>query len=198
MNVRDHKRANRLSRDFVHFVSHEQVCSRTIKYQVYQYETSMDISEQSVSKLQTVLQQIQFLLLLWISGRQSMVLRLCVAVELFCSPFRNIFPHISLRDLPCHRTTMKYSHPISRKRVVFHNSCRNPWFEHISVIVYNILAYLTFSLSTAQINMVKEWCRLSQINVFHGYFSHCVKILFLSSQFEIVHKTLIRVVLFVG
>ena len=38
------------------------------------------------------------------------------------------------------------------------------------VTVHNILACLTFSLSTTQINMVKEWCRFSQINVFMSIF----------------------------
>ena len=32
-----------------------------------------------------------------------MVLRLCIVVESFCSPVRNIFPRNSLHDLPCHR-----------------------------------------------------------------------------------------------
>ena len=53
----------------------------------------------------------------------------------------------------------------------FHSTGRNPGFEHISVIIYNIFAYLPFSLSTNHINMVKKWCRFSQINVFHEYFS---------------------------
>ena len=58
-------------------------------------------------------------------------------------------------------------------------------FEYAPVIVLNILACLTFSLSASQINVVKEWCRFSQINVFHEYFPHWTN--FLSSQFEIVH-----------
>ena len=33
-----------------------------------------------------------------------MALRLCFIVESFDSQIRIIFPHISLRDLPCHRT----------------------------------------------------------------------------------------------
>ena len=42
---------------------HEQVCSQTIEYQVYQYVPNIDISEQFVSKLWTVLQLIHILLL---------------------------------------------------------------------------------------------------------------------------------------
>ena len=42
---------------------HEQVCSQTMKYQVYQYVPNVDMSEQFVSKLWRILQLIQFLLL---------------------------------------------------------------------------------------------------------------------------------------
>ena len=48
----------------------------------------------------------------------------------------------------------------------FQSSGKNPGFEHISVLVYNIFACLTFSLSATQINLVKECCRFPQINVF--------------------------------
>ena len=66
------------------------VCSRTMQYQVYQYVPNTGISEKSLSKLLTILQQIP-LLLPWIGGRQGMVLRLCITVELFCTPIRNTF-----------------------------------------------------------------------------------------------------------
>ena len=39
-------------------------------------------------------------------------------------------------------------------------------FEHDPVIVHHIFAWLTFSLSSTQINMVKKWCWFSQIDVF--------------------------------
>ena len=38
-----------------------------------------------------------------------MVFRLCLIVESFYSPIRNIFPRISLHALPCHMTTKKYA-----------------------------------------------------------------------------------------
>ena len=56
---------------------------------------------------QLILQQIP-ILLPWIGGRHCMVLRLCITVELFCSPVRNIFPHTSLHDQSCHKTMKKY------------------------------------------------------------------------------------------
>ena len=45
------------------------------------------------------------------SGRQWMVLRLCITVELFCSPIRNLIPKISVHDLPCQKTMKKCSRP---------------------------------------------------------------------------------------
>ena len=43
-------------------------------------------------------------------------------------------------------------------------------FKHISVIVHNIFVYFTLSLSAAQVHMIQERCRFSQINVLHAYF----------------------------
>ena len=56
---------------------------------------------------------------------------------------------------------------VSKPRTTLVAPGRNPWFEQTSGIIHNILADLTFSLSATQINMVKEWCWFSQINVFH-------------------------------
>ena len=67
------KSAERLSQALVHFVIARASCFYgPPKNQGYQYEPNIDISEQLVSKLWTILQQIPFLLL-WIRGRQSMV-----------------------------------------------------------------------------------------------------------------------------
>ena len=56
--------------------------------------------------------------------------------------------------------------------------------------MHNIPAYLTFSLSATQINMVEEGCWFSQINVFHENFPHRINVLFFSSQFDIHRKEL--------
>ena len=100
----------------------------------------MNCNLKSVTKIYTILQQIPFLLL-WIDDHQCMELQLCVTVELFCLPVRNIFPRTSLHDLPCHRkrTTKKLLLPISLELVVFQSSSRNLGFEHISVIVHNFV-----------------------------------------------------------
>ena len=74
--------------------------------------------EQLVSKILTILNQIPFLLP-WIGGRQCMVLRLWKAVELFCSPLRNIFPRISLHDLPYHRIMRKCLRLIPQSQAAF-------------------------------------------------------------------------------
>ena len=163
---------------------HEQVGWRTKKYQVYQYEPRKSISEHFVSKLWTILHLIE-LLLLKSDGHRGMALRLCFTAELFCSPVRNIFPRLP-------RTTFHIIGPWRyRFGISFHRGLcfwsffcgpgGNPWFEHTSVIIHNVLANLTFSLSTTQINMVKEWCWFSQINVFHEYFPRRIDVLFLSN-----------------
>ena len=47
-------------------------------------------------------------------GHPCMALQLCIIVESFYSQVRNIFPHISLHDLPCHRTKkMLFLHQVS-------------------------------------------------------------------------------------
>ena len=77
------KRAERLSQTLLHFVT---AVHGPQKYQVYGPNTG--ISEQSVCKILTLFQHTPFLLsfFFWIGGRQCMVLRLCVTVELFCVP----------------------------------------------------------------------------------------------------------------
>ena len=91
-----------------------QVCSQTTKYQVSQYEPNTDISEHFVSKLWTILQVTHFLLLN-IESHLCMALRLCVIVESFYSQVRNIFPHISLRNVPCHETKILCVHQVLLK-----------------------------------------------------------------------------------
>ena len=58
---------------------------------------------------------------------------------------------------------------------------RNPWDEQTSVIIHNILADLTFSLSANPNKHGHEWCWFSQIDFFHEYFPHRINVLFLSS-----------------
>ena len=53
----------------------------------------------------------------------------------------------------------------------------------LSVLVYNIFACLTFSLSATQIYGVQERCWFAQIDFFHKYFPHWVNVLLLPSQF---------------
>ena len=59
--------------------------------------------------------------------------------------------------------------------------------KHGSVIVHSIFAYFTLSLSAAQVYVIQERCWFSQINFFIEYFPHRIKILFLSSQFYVIH-----------
>ena len=74
------------------------------------------------------------------------------------------------------------------ERMVFFQSPRgNSRFKHGSVIVHNILAYFALTLSAAQVYMVKERCWFSQINFFIEYFPHRINIVFLVSNFYVIH-----------
>ena len=131
---------------------------------------------------------------------QCVALRLCMMVESFYLQIRNIFLHISLRDLSCHKTKkILFLQQISLKlwSVVFLWLQTNPGLEYISVVCHNIIAYLTLSLSATHIFMVKKWGWLFQINVFHQNFPSRFKIFRFPCQFDIVH-TLIGIVLLLG
>ena len=100
-----------------------------------------------------------------------MVLIPCRVDESFCSPTHKIVPHISWQNLPCHTTTKKHADVPSM--VFFQLLLWNSWVQkHGSVIVNNIFAYFTLSLSTAQGYMIKERYWFSQINFFIEYFPH--------------------------
>ena len=127
--MKEIKRAKRLSHAVVHLViARASLFTDQKKYQVYQYGSNTSNSEQSVSKLLTILEQIPFLLP-WIGGHPCMVLRLCIFVELFCVPSRNILPRASLHDLPCHRTMKKCSRQVSLNKVAFPKHQRRFWIQ---------------------------------------------------------------------
>ena len=93
-----------------------------------------------------------------------MELILCRVVESFSSPTHNIVPHISLHDLPRHRTTKRYSD--FPNMVIFRCSRGNSGFKHGSVIVHSIFACLALSLSADQVYMIQERCWFSHIDFF--------------------------------
>ena len=107
-----------------------KLVSRTIKFQVYPYEPNTSISEQFVSTLLTSLQQIRCLLL-WIYGRQHMQLRLCILVEFFRSPVRNLSPRISLHDLPYRWTMRTCLRQVSRNKRAFLLLLQRSWIRNI-------------------------------------------------------------------
>ena len=74
----------------------------------------------------TVLQLILFLLLL-IHGHPCMELRLCIIVASFYLQVSNIFPHISSRDLPCHRTMIL--HQVYWNKVAFLFLLQRSWIQ---------------------------------------------------------------------
>ena len=62
----------------------------------------------------------------------------------------------------------------------------NSRFKHGSVIVHNIFLYFTLSLSAPRVYMIQERCWFSQIDFFVKYVPHRIKILFLSSQLDVI------------
>ena len=102
-----------------------------------------------------------------------------------CFQTNNIAPHISLHDLPYHKTMKKYEDFQSMEAFLF--TPLKSRFEHGSVLVHNIFAYLALSLSASQVYMIEERCSFSQIDFFVEYFPHRINVLFLSSQFYVIH-----------
>ena len=131
------------------------------------------ISEQFVSILVTLLQQMLFLLLevmvvkTWISDFVELLNR-------FVCMFAISFHSFSLHDLPCHRTMRKCLLQILLNKVIlqdrqlihiirprcnlcfrfhktiFYASSWHPGFKQISAIVHNIFPYYAFALSATQ------------------------------------------------
>ena len=56
--------------------------------------------------------------------------------------------------------------------------------KHDSVIINNLFAHFTLSLSASQVYMIKERC---WINFFSEYFPHRMNVLFTSSKFDDIH-----------
>ena len=89
-----------------------------------------------------------------------MELQLCFIVESFYSQVRNIFPHISLRDLPRHRTKRIFIYASGFPEALIGSfslaPSRNPGsnislqFATISLLIF------TLSLSASQIYEVKK------------------------------------------
>ena len=94
--------------------------------------------------------------------------------------------HTFLR-MTFHVTRPRRDTQIFRAWHFFNCSCRNSRFEHGSVIVHHIFAYFALSLSTSQVFMIEVRYWFSQINFFVEYFPHRINILFLSSQFDVIH-----------
>ena len=126
--------------------------------------------------------QIPFLLL-WIVGYQGMELILCAVAGLFCSPAHNIAPHISLHDLPYHRTMRRCLRQVSLNKVTF--------LLLLQRIFCNCPQHLCSFRILVEYNPNKHGQRMMSVrpkkNVFHEYLPHWVNILHLPSQFYIVH-----------
>ena len=61
-----------------------------------------------------------------------MELSLCTVAGLFCSPARNIAPHMSLHDLPYHRTVKRCPSQVSLNKVTFLLLLQRSWIRTCS------------------------------------------------------------------
>ena len=127
--------SGRLSQASVHFVIDRASLftdHKIIEYQVSQCEPHTSISERFVSKLQTNISLTDsFSSSDWLWSMHG-VATLYNCWVFFYSQVRNIFPHISLRDLPCHRTKkILFLHQVFLKlwSVVFLWLQQKSWFR---------------------------------------------------------------------
>ena len=110
------KRAKRLSQDFVHFVTaraslftDHKISGLPVRAKYRHFRT---ICEQTVDNSPTDSCSSSS----FDDGHPCVALRLCILVESFYLQIRNIVPHISLRDLPCHKTKkIFFLHQVSLK-----------------------------------------------------------------------------------
>ena len=65
---------------------------------------------------------------------------------------------------PCRRTTRQFFREVSPALAFFSCSSRNSWFEHVPLVVNNILVGFAFTLSTSQVHVVKKWRWFSKID----------------------------------
>ena len=103
-----------------------------------------------------------------------MELKLCAVAGVSCWPARNTAPHISLHENPYQRTMKKCLRQVSLNNVVFLLLQQRFW---IQTYFCNFPQYLCL------FRIVFEYTQC----IVHKYISHAVNVLFLPSQFEIVH-----------
>ena len=60
-------------------------------------------------------------------------------------------------------------------------------FEHLSVLVKHTFVRFSCALSASEVHKIKERCWFSQINVFHPFLPHRIKVLLLSSECNVIH-----------
>ena len=85
------------------------------------------------------------------------------------------------------RPTRLFLRQVFHTQVIFGCSCRNSWFEHLSVFLNHTSVRCAFTLSTSQVHEVKKWWWFSKINGLHQCLPHRTHILRSSSQFHVVH-----------
>ena len=155
-----------------------------IEYRVVQYVPSISISEPFENTLWQISHGFQFFFC------DVMVINAWswYFVELLSRPVCQLTVSFhTFLGMTLHIIGPRTDSQIFRVWQLFSSPCGNSRFEHGSVIVHNFFVFFTLSLNTSQVYMIKEWCWFSQINFFVEYFPHRINILFLSSQFHVIH-----------
>ena len=190
MNLRDQTRQAFVSSFSSISLPHEQVCSQTPNFQVSQYEPKTVFWVLFVSRLLTILLLTHFPPL-WIDGHPCMVLWLCIIVASFYSKVRDIFPHISLRDLPCRKTKKIWLlHQVSVKlwSVVFPGPQQKILASNTTLQFVTMALLIVHSLWVkTQIYGVEEWGWFFQINVFHQNTPSRFHVFCFACHFDIFH-----------
>ena len=110
--------------------------------------------------------------------RTAQLFLLCVSLEVFATPTRRYHGRMLIHPSPPACATPVY------QRVMTHTHIRDPR-ESAAACLGHALG--TPSPWPSQVFMIKERCWFSQINFFIEYFPHRINIVFLSSQFYVIH-----------
>ena len=163
-----------------------QVCWRNIECQVHQFVPCTNISrfffEHTFDK-SPIDSSSSFLI--WWSSKQTHETLCNCSTFLFASS-QNLSMHflsISFHVVAPHKSFGVFSHPGN-----FSVAVAEMRDSHILSLFANYSSVrFAFTLSASPIHVVKTWCWLVKINIFHQYLSHESRILFLSSHCDVIH-----------
>ena len=148
------------------------VCWMTTQCQVDQFVPSTSILIQYGSKLLTIHLYFQ-VLPFWFGDHPNKDEKRCIVALSFCLPVRNTVPRIFEHVLPCRKTTLKFfARGLSHPGNFLGCSSRNTRLKHLVVLSNDFLVWFAFPLGASWVNVIKKWCWLLNVNVFHQFLPH--------------------------